>query len=249
MKPPDYIEAMITKWYTRASAFLARDPEQGRLWDDAGFWDSEHSATQHIEANLGLFSMLLTAETWQTPKNPKLQSCTLAVNSAIAIIYAAWSISFTVDYKECRPAHMILSPKIAVARFVQSTWQVARAGYALHSGGPGVEAGAHDDEFRISDDGREIITSMCDEDEDEDEWVPLAYWHPVKETLGNPWNKFFRNIQQPVFRVTPPDDAAQGHDNHETSTFAYRMPSSAIDLADIFESQYDEWRHRMDTVS
>lgn len=221
-EPCVFVKVMISLWYTSTAPFIARDPSR-----------EEGPDPESLKyGNLGLISMLVTADNWALPSDTHLHEATLIANSATSMIFAAYVLGQGYEGASWKAALRQHPAPTCVMAFLKCSWYVARSGNQLE---PGYEFGALLNEVKLARDGKCLKVRVG-----RSPWIEAAYWHPCKRLPGSPWNKFLRNKNYPIFPgnsrnfVRPPQ------------RIMHRMPSPAIKLAEIFETYYADIRARMD---
>lgn len=198
--------------------------------DDSDKEDEHGNLTEQFGC-LGITAMLVTEENWAEPDKQELGVLALVTNSVTSMMFAAYLISHRADTYTCKYTEGKMSFRCALRTFLQCSWQLSRVGC---DGRPGQEFGALPDEVKISSDGKRLLTKVGRID-----WHEPPFWHPFKKVPGSAWNKFLKNVEQPVFSENPLTST------HVTS----RLPSSAIKLVEPIEAYYTELERRFDEVS
>jgi hypothetical protein len=216
---------MISLWRKSATPFLTRDINFGATRGPESLKDG----------NIGLLSMLLTAENWTPPNDARLQAAMLIANSATSVVFAAYLIGHDYEGASWKAAVQDYHASGCVRSFLKCAWQVARRGSELH---PGAEFGAFADEVKLAGDGKHLLVQIG-----RGKWTKPAYWHPCKKVPGSPWNKFLKNKNHPIFQ------GSSDTTSRPSERIMHRMPNTAIKLAEVFEDYYADIRARMDQVS
>lgn len=219
--PSRYVEAMIALWYSDASRQISRDASLEPEVPDANKY-----------SNLGLLAMLLAVESWADPKDPALYEACLVSSAATSMIFAASLLSHHSEYAPWKAVASVVPVHHSVKAFLKCSWSVYRYGTHEPMRGPGYLSGALSQDAKLSVDGRRLLVPR------NGTWARPDYWHPCKQTFGSPWNKFFKNSKKRIFTKKIPS----------SSPITYRMPSTAIKLAEMFEDYYFDLGERFDTV-
>nr|AST15016.1 mat1-1-2 [Trichoderma spinulosum]AST15025.1 mat1-1-2 [Trichoderma spinulosum] len=239
------VRGAMALWYTSCLAIFLRDIHQGVPSEEEittfrdgtiiATWNREYATECHYAGNLGLMAMLLTTEAWLPPKDPKLQLASLVSSATTTILFAAYMISSRIPTFDFWNAALSTCPNNQGAKlFLRSAWRLAQR--KVDSGGarPGSDFGAHIDEFRVSRNGKSLLSKVGRAD-----WAIVPFWHPCKRVPGSHWNKWIRNSRRPVFPTSPVG-------NVQTFRIDFRLPSSATLLTAVFVEHYSTLRTRFD---
>nr|QKY89070.1 mating type protein 1-1-2 [Calonectria pauciramosa] len=181
--------------------------------------------------NLGYISMLRLRDVWDPPSHPRLREAALMANATVSFLFASLLIIPHLKDKIWRK-RQIQDENRAMAKFLQTTWQVARENWAKTEQPPAAEFGAMNTEVKLSRTGGQLLTVIgCDD------WEEAPYWYPCRVVPGSAWNKFIKNRRQPVF---PMDEEA------EDKGFRFMVPNSAKSLINIYGMYYDSLRFHFD---
>lgn len=196
-------------------------------------WNREYAAERHYVGNLGLMAMLLTTETWLPPRDPKLKVATIVSCAATTIIFAAYMISSRMPTYESWDFALSACPNNEGIRiFLRSAWRLAQQAGDAGGHSPSMDFGAHIDEVRLSKDGKDLLSKVGRSD-----WGRASFWHPGRKVPGSSWNKWIKNICQPIFPKSPCIQNLQ---------IIFRLPSSATLLTSVFGEYYSSLRVKFD---
>nr|QDH06610.1 mating type A-1-2 protein [Epichloe glyceriae] len=239
--PLAIVKKALVLWYAGSCPIFSRDPHQGlppdsELEDDSGApiltWSRRFFHEQHAIGNLGLMAMLMTSETWLSPKHEKLKAASLISTASATILFASYLICTEAMHRPW--AHDVSSAQSseAMALFIRSSWQVARENSEIFDSPPGREFGATLKEVKLSDDGKRFLTKIGHES-----WHEAPYWHPCRRVPGSSWNKYLRNFACPLFPT------------HLTTNYIHiSLPTTMFSLVQPWEAYYAELRIRFDQV-
>ncbi|KAL7894869.1 MAT1-1-2 [Trichoderma sp. SZMC 28014] len=240
------IKGAMALWYTSTVSIFERDIHQGvssetdiTTADDGtviATWNREYAAERHYVGNLGLMAMLLTTETWLPPRDPKLKVATIVSCAATTIIFAAYMISSRMPTYESWDFALSACPNNEGIRiFLRSAWRLAQRPVNAEGHSPGMEFGAHNNEMRLSKNGKYLLSKIGRGD-----WGRASFWHPGRKVPGSPWNKWIKNICRPIFSKSPCIKNIQ---------IVFRLPSSATLLTSVFGEYYSSLRVKFDQAS
>lgn len=258
-----YFETLVGLWHLGIEPVLGRDPtfgfphedilldlDESSSQSDTGDNDNESDADATVTdlANredqpaacdgeltdqfgcLGVTAMLVLGDNWALPEDPELMVPYLVTESLTTMIFTAYLMSHSADIPTIRHLKGQMSFRNSLRAFLHCHWQLHRVSC---NGKPGQEFGALPDEVKISTDGKRLLTNVGRAD-----WHEPPFWHPFKKVPGSAWNKFLKNVEQPIFSEKAP-----------TSTLvSLRLPTSAIKLVEPFEEYYAELERRFDEV-
>ena len=236
------VQAAISMWYMSSSAVYSRDLQQGlpttaepetdRNGNPFLSWGRAYSANEHAIGNLGLMAMLISTELWDAPQTPQLHTATLISNATAVFLYATYLMLSCVTTHSASHALTATNSERCMEIYLRSAWAIARQDAQNIERPPAVEFGAHQGEIKLSSTGKRLLTKVGRQ-----EWRETPYWHPVRRVPGSPWNKFMRNMAQPIFQASTP------------TAVWFNLPSSSLTLAEPVEEYYRELRSRFDQVS
>nr|QKY89079.1 mating type protein 1-1-2 [Calonectria hongkongensis] len=224
VEPIHALKGAIVAWYSNCAEALSLEP-----WD----FQMLHESDCPI-GNLGYISMLRLKEVWDPPSHPRLRAAALMANAAVSFLFAALLIIPHLSRKKLRQ-NLARNDKKAMAMFLQTAWRVARESRNKAERPPAAEFGAMNTAVKLSKTGNQLLVHL-----DGDEWEEVPCWHPCRIVPGSAWNKFMRNRCQPVFPM--------GHEVLYPEV-QFAVPSSAINLIDIYRDYYMSIRDQFDDSS
>lgn len=237
------VDAALCLWYISAVPLVLRDPEHGLPPDseieyDEGVailrWNREYASEQQHVANLGLVAMVLTADLWSRPAQPGFEVATLISNAVASILYAVQIIVATEKFESAwTAAATSTDPGVASKIFIRTALNIARVGCDKFDAGPGSEFGALQNEIKLSEDARHVLSKVG-----RDDWSVVPVWHPCRRVPGSQWNKFMRNTKRTFF----------GDGQRKKTDIVYQLPSSILSLSEPWQVYYTELRSRFDAV-
>lgn len=226
-------------WQAASSPILSRQSHQavGSDLDESRAptlaWSRRLSYEQHAISNLGLIAMLMTSETWLSPKHEKLKVASLISAASTTIMFASYLLCHVVADKTWAKGISSAQGSEAMTLFIRSSWQIVRENSDMFDSPPGSEFGATLREIRLSNDGRRFLAK-----DGHDTWREAPYWHPCRRTPGSCWNIFLRNTFRPVFPT----------ESTGSKKICISLPSTMFSLIRPWETYYSELRNRYDQV-
>ncbi|KAF4333011.1 mating type 1-1-2 [Fusarium beomiforme] len=227
--PVKVIDAALMRWYTGAVIVLHTHHSARSRIGPPGFnvrWARGYR-NLHPFANLGFMTMLRGFETWAHPKHPKLQAASLISKTAIAIMYATYTIgphikNFALHHLDSMP--VAKSRELFLKLFVSVSGNVYNDDEVFATP-PAFEFGAARGNVRISQQGKKLLVKT----RTDQTYRCAPYWHPYRRVPGSPWNNYIKNSEVSTFS----NDSSLAH-----SKIKYTLPLNAMFLAGHMRQKY-----------